>query len=317
MRRRVAAAFFAGLLALALAACGGGGSSAPASTPAATTQQSATDVLASASEKARSAGSSKIALSVSLPLPGKTAPSTLTGDGAFDYANERGTLNFDVGDLLSGLAGGALGGSSKLQLVLDKNVLYLNFPALGQLLGGKPWIKLDPAELSKQQGLNLGQLQTIGQSDPSAFLDYLGGVASLQRVGTETVRGTETTHYKAEIDFDKVLANAPADAKAGLKATIDQLAQQTGKRSVPVDVWVGNDGLVRKIMLSYPAVAGSTGSPSTVTVELYDFGTPVNVTVPPADQVTDFAQIAALAGMGSSSTSGSATATVAPTTTVP
>jgi len=307
MRRSVTAALIAGLLAVGLAACGGGSSSETQSAPA-TTQANGTAMLASASEKARAAGSSKIALSVSLQLPGKSAPSTLTGNGAFDYANQRGTLTFDVGDLLSGVAGGVLGGSSKLELVLDNNVIYLNFPALGQLLGGKPWIKLDLAELSKQQGLNLGQLQTIGQSDPSAFLSYLSGVASVQRVGTDTLRGTETTHYKAEIDFDKVLANAPPAAKAGLQATIDQLKQQTGSQTLPIDVWIGDDGLVRKIVFTYPKT-GSGSSPSSVTVELYDYGTPVNVAVPPADQVTDFSQIAALAGGVSSSTSGRATAT--------
>jgi hypothetical protein len=304
MRQRLAPVLLAGLLAVVVAACGGG------QTESVTTPGGASNVLAAAAGKARDAGSSKLALSVEVTVPGQQRPATLAGEGAFDYRNERGTLTFDLGNLVGGL-GGALGGSSQVEVVLDRTVVYMNFPALAQLLGGKPWIKLDLAELGKQAGVDLGELQALGQSDPSSFLQYLRGAASLQTVGTETVRGTKTTHYKAQIDFAKAIASVPEAERAQLKSGLDQLEKQTGSRTLPVDAWVGEDGLVRKIEVTYPAVAG--GAPTSVTIELYDYGTPVQVTVPPADQVTDFAAIAALAGSGSS-TSGGETAT-APSTT--
>ncbi len=72
-----------------------------------------------------------------------------------------------------------------------------------------------------------------------------------------------------------------------------------------MDVWVDGQGRVRKLRsridfltvsvapsvvgpLSGPAEqVGSEGSVAW-TVEFYDFGVPVHVAIPPADQVTDF-----------------------------
>lgn len=53
--------------------------------------------------------------------------------------------------------------------------------------------------------------------------------------------------------------------------------------------------------LNLPPQAGAEQKPTgnfNFTTELFDFGAPVSVTVPPADQVTDFTQLLATAGGG-------------------
>ena len=67
---------------------------------------------------------------------------------------------------------------------------------------------------------------------------------------------------------------------------------------IPIDVWVDGDDLVRRMTLDYTAkVAGSGWTTktraSTVTMEFYDYGAEVDVQPPPADEVTNLAELTA------------------------
>jgi hypothetical protein len=84
------------------------------------------------------------------------------------------------------------------------------------------------------------------------------------------------------------------------------MAAATGRRVVaavaaagvlPVDVWVSDDGYVRRLKVSFDRSAMLGGKPPksssaasmgsmSETIELYDFDKPVHIELPPADQVT-------------------------------
>ena len=59
--------------------------------------------------------------------------------------------------------------------------------------------------------------------------------------------------------------------------------------AIPVDVWVDADQLVRKISIDLDAKQPGTGMPvkASLVVELYDYGTPLELNLPPADEVVD------------------------------
>jgi hypothetical protein len=80
-----------------------------------------------------------------------------------------------------------------------------------------------------------------------------------ERIGDETVRAVETVRYRLDVDCQS------ADLELGCEGV------------VPVDVWVGDDGIVRRI--AYDA------STESATFELYDFGAPVDIEAPPAGSV--------------------------------
>lgn len=71
-------------------------------------------------------------------------------------------------------------------------------------------------------------------------------------------------------------------------------------------MWIDSRKQIRrqKISQSVREPNGGTTTSSTITLELYDFGTPVKVSAPPASQVTDLARL--LANAGPSSSHGSA-----------
>jgi hypothetical protein len=62
---------------------------------------------------------------------------------------------------------------------------------------------------------------------------------------------------------------------------------------VPKEVWVDDDGLVRRMKLAYDDMrfaAGQRGDMA-MTMELYDFGVDADVEPPPARQVVDIEQL--------------------------
>jgi hypothetical protein len=127
-----------------------------------------------------------------------------------------------------------------------------------------------------------------GQADPSQGLDYLRGATDIQEVGREDVRGVPTTHYKGVVELRRV-----ADQFPELQPSVERLIQQTGIDRVPVEVWVDDDNLVRRMRQSYEGAQVGPGASMdmTSTVELYDFGTKVDVSPPPADETVDLSQL--------------------------
>jgi hypothetical protein len=205
---------------------------------------------------------------------GGSTSATMTGNGVF--SRRKFHLTMDVGGL-SGL------GSGQADIVVANPLFYMKLPAGSgaSLPAGKEWLKLDISKLGKTQGLDLSQLMQLNQSDPSQALDFLQGAGSdFREVGTEDVRGEPTTHYKGTIDLQRVANEAPPE----LKKQYERLWELSPTKSVPMDVWIGDDGLVHKVAFTQKVPNGGS---MTMEEEFYDFGTDEQVTIPPADEVLD------------------------------
>src|SRR5262249_42175320 len=122
-------------------------------------------------------------------------------------------------------------------------------------------------------------------SDPIQAVSYLKSATSkVERVGSEQVRGTPTTRYAATFDVGKLAAQVPDE----FQGSFEDMGMSFPK---PADVWIDEQGRPRKIHYAITMkVPKGMGSPATtmtneLTMELYDFGVPVDVRPPPADQV--------------------------------
>jgi hypothetical protein len=112
-------------------------------------------------------------------------------------------------------------------------------PSAAQELGGKHWLKIDTSTLTG--GSQAGGLGSLGSSDPTSFLDALRGVSSdVKEVGSDSVRGVDTTHSAITIDMTKALDQVPtpehALAAKGLKLF--------GNGSLPADDTVDMSSLL-------------------------------------------------------------------------
>jgi hypothetical protein len=277
---RLRTSLLAGAVVLALAGCGGGGDGV--------SRLSASEAVDLTAERTAESGSSRIAFTVDTEVSGRRFQ--LEGGGEFDYGERRGRLELDLGSLLGelGIADG------RFETVFDQTVVYMRFPRelASRLPGGgeRPWLKIDLEQAAALEGLDLGQLQQLNQ-DPSQVLEYLRATSEVEEVGPEDVRGVETTRYRATVDLRRVADAVPAEQRARLRESIEQLIRQLGTHELPVSVWVDGDGLLRRFQQTVTVAASGVESTTDVTMELFDFGTDVEVERPDADEVLDLAEV--------------------------
>jgi hypothetical protein len=272
-------------ISVALAAC----ANAPAHPSNARDDPAA--VLLAASAKTQAAGSAHMAFLFSIQTGGKTQ--SFTGDADIDFgggdptkAEAHMTFAFPK---TSGFDMGSM------EMTLDAGpVIYIRSKLFTGFLGSPtPWIKIDPSTvpgLSSQ----LGSL-TGGQADPTGSLGMLYGLVDVKDLGADTIEGEPATHYRATFDLSKALREIPAARRAALQQAIDGLEKQTGGTlpQMPFDVWIDAKGYLKKFgyQLDVPAGTGQTSGSFAMTITLSDVGAPVDIQPPPADQVTDIADL--------------------------
>jgi hypothetical protein len=237
-------------------------------------------------------------------MPGLGDGFAITGEGAFETATGKTSMSLDLSALLELFRGfaGAFGGSSQmgdldsgdfqLDAILDGTDMYMRFPFLrDQIPGGKEWLKLDLLQAAASTpGLDLDQVLQFTKNGPQSTLSYLEALSGeIETVGAEEVRGVATTHYRATVDVRKYASLVPAAERERLSSMLDGLVDQVGLEAFPVDVWVGTDGLVRKVELALSMTQpGTTQSVSaSMSYEMFDYGEPVTITLPLPDQVAD------------------------------
>jgi hypothetical protein len=156
-------------------------------------------------------------------------------------------------------------------------------PAGGQLPNGKSWVKVDLERALKKLGVDLANLG-VGQS-PTGVLAQLRGSINTQKVGTATIDGVRTTHYRGTVDVQDALDQATAKERKTLQRLLDGAkAHGVDATSTTFDVWVGDDGLVRRL-------TQRVGSVGHLTMTFSDYGEPVRIEAPAADATVDLSDL--------------------------
>jgi hypothetical protein len=157
---------------------------------------------------------------------------------------------------------------------------------------------MDLEALAEQFG---GDASGLGGSDPTQFLDVLEGLRGISNdideLGTQTVRGVETTEYRVVVDWDKALAEVPEEMRDQVSSAFEMFTGDT----MPMHVWVDDEGRLRRMSLSMSAgdlVPGAGELGVQLTMELYDFGADVSVEAPPAGETMDFVELFGPAALG-------------------
>jgi hypothetical protein len=234
-----------------------------------------------------SAKTAKYTAQTSVSIAGTPAPATsVSATGAFDFVQKRGVAQAQIGPL------------GTVDIVVVGTTEYIKLPDAVRKGASvaTPWLSVDLSALVNQMAsVSAAGPPLPGGSDPSAMLAQLqasGVVKQVSEVGNEKVRGADTTHYRAVADGERlkgIVGNA-----LGVLPTVNNM-----KLDDPVvDLWIDRDGMVRRQVV---VVASQLGSGSravrvenTTTTELFDFGAPVAVTVPPSTQVTQLGSLGQL-----------------------
>jgi hypothetical protein len=194
----------------------------------------------------------------------------------------------------------------KMDEVITGHTVYVSSDAFkGKLPGGKSWMKLDLDAAAKSQGIDLSALTggSGAEQDPTQVLQYLKGAGTSTKVGDETVNGVPTTHYHAVIDLKKAAAKGGADAEKA----VQQLQKAAGISSLPLDVWIDKDHLVRRETMKYDMTVQGQRASMDLKVDMTKYGVDVVAKAPPASDVLDASKLLDSLGKSGSSSAPSGT----------
>lgn len=248
------------------------GSCSSVATPA-----NAAAAIRGSAEKADAAKTAKFEMEMTVKGVPALGDLKVAGNGEIDSAAKRSHTTLDTLGI-------------KSETVSDGTTVYTKTDFLGD-----KWLKLDAADLLKDAG---GGSDPFGSSlaDPGQTLQYLKDVSdTVETVGTEQVRGRDATHYKATVNL-----RAAAEKRLGsVPGYVDEALKTLGSDSIAYNVWVDSDGYLARVAFDMGFASSllpeMKDMKMAVSIDYFDWGKPVTIEIPPADQVTDAAS--ALGGL--------------------
>jgi hypothetical protein len=189
------------------------------------------------------------------------------------------------------------GGQFATQVFADTNLFQAKLPEPGTkpATANRSWLKL---QLRGLYGDRKRVARTsVGSNlvNPAYMLDLLRGAltGSVEKVGVEPVRATRATHFKLNISPEKAFENAPKARQEVMIACLSMMGVTSD--IVSSDVWLDDDGLPVRIKVRLKQVIDRRDVIQlNVTLDLFDFGTPVDIALPKDDDTAEVDSVAAL-----------------------
>jgi hypothetical protein len=247
-----------------------------------------TGLIAESAAATAGAGTARAAYTMEMTgVQGASGGITAHGTGAVDFAARSTELRMHMTVPQAGM-------TLDMSERMIGTTMYMRSPIFAGATH-KPWLKFDLEKLGKSAGIDMNAAMSTGGSDPTQMLAYLNAASdSIDRIGSEDVRGTETTHYHVVVDLRKMANVVPVAKQRALRSTLRREVELMGTHTMPIDVWIDSHGLVRRehIDLSMQPPGASTTVGMQMTIEYFAFGAPVHVVAPPAGQVADLSDLA-------------------------
>ena len=225
---------------------------------------------------------------------------------AFDRRTGRASAESDMSELAAVVEASdrdvAGDYSRPASVVVDGDTMYAQLGPMAEAIGLEPttWVERDVAGLADQQLDNETMALLL---EPLGMLDLLMlPLEAVRVVGPDEVRGTDVTRVEATVDLGRVAARAEAAGAAGEPggevdpgdAALVERFRRLGLSELPVELWLDGDRLVRRLAFSVSRPGAGAGAGTlTTTFDVYDVGTPIDVTVPSGPDVIDQAELRA------------------------
>lgn len=172
--------------------------------------------------------------------------------------SEKATLDasIDLGSITMGFAGtGGFAPGKKGEFHAQVSLpLAAKTPFDEVFVGRNAWVR-SPILKNGDRWVRAGQIPTLGVglfpfTHPTDVIAGLGLRGTPVVLGSDTVGGVKTTHYRTQIS------------------------------GYPADAWVDGQNRIRKVKVKVDATTGNQKVEANLTVTLFDFGAPVTVTLP-------------------------------------
>jgi hypothetical protein len=246
---------------------------------------SPTRVVLTAIDSTLGAKTADVHLTILITVPG-SGQITATGDGVMDFTDNAARISV-------GYQGRSkLAGITMTELYVG-GAGYLSMSGLSDIVSGKSWVELPTT----------GASIAPGSSNPADMFRILESQGDrVTPLGASQVDGTPVDGYHVVISdaaIQKRLgeANLPAGSTESTQGIF-------GPGGISMDVYVdSSNGMLRRVATDLTMTLAGQTVTGTVVEDTSNFGVPVTVTAPPADQVESFQEFtqAASSALGSSS----------------
>jgi hypothetical protein len=229
----------------------------------------------------------------------KSAKFTMEGSAAGQTISATGAMAFDGANTKFSMTSTAAGETTEMRMV-DK-VMYIKLPADQQKQMGtdKSWAKIsadgtDPVSQAMGSALS----QSAEQSDPSKILDQVSKAGRIISSDQTQLNGEQVNHYKVELDIAKALDQFTGQIPAAAREQVNEKLKGKDLK-LPAELWLNKDNLPVQVTMDQGPMMQALGAPAgdaKFTMKYSDWGTQVDVTAPPADQVVDLGELMKKAG---------------------
>ncbi|HEY1652003.1 MAG TPA: DUF2510 domain-containing protein [Acidimicrobiales bacterium] len=248
---------------------------------------SASAAVATAATQTLSAESADMSMSMDMSFLG--LHETMTGSGAFDFAHHTGTMTMQIPV-----------GAKQLteQAIYDGSTVYVNVGTLlGSLAQGKQWVSEDLGKTESAAG-GLNGVGTFG--DPASMLQQLQSIGgTVTSLGPTTYEGTPVTEYSATLSAS-VLEGELGQLPSSLQKAVSGLSVP----NITMDVYIGQGNLLKAMHMPVSFSEAGQSVSMDMTMSFSNYGTPVNVTPPPANEVEPLGQLGSGLGLGNTGSTG-------------
>jgi hypothetical protein len=205
-----------------------------------------------------------------------TVVSTTTEEsGASETTVQEGVVDFATGDahFHRRASQGGTGTAQDYEEIVTGGFRYERPPAAvaAQMGSGTKWVRSPSTESG-------AAIVGAAGTDPIGVFDLLKrGSSSATEAGSAKVRGVDTTEFDFRIDPDKLIARLPEAMKPGARRFF------AAAGPVQVSVYLDDGHLIRRLAANFTFGRQKVSQ----TTELYDYGTPADVQIPPSSDIVD------------------------------
>lgn len=153
---------------------------------------------------------------------------------------------------------------------------------------GRDWVKLTFGDHYEDRDNKEAQGFGSQTLNPAWLVDLLRGslMGSIERLGTETIRDTQTSRYRVNFSWDDTFEDVSDRELEGWLTA--QAMMGIPDKVVKGEVWLDDDGLPRRIKANVRQVRDRNEELEVrYTLELFDFGADIDLALPPDDQVSE------------------------------
>jgi hypothetical protein len=222
----------------------------------------------------------------------------MTLEGAFNTETESSQLSFDFGAVFGALGDELPPGfegffSEPMEVITIGTTSYIKWGLFAFFMGPDvEWVEFADQDAGNLlSGFSFGVDGTESPIDQIELLTDAG--ATVEDLGTETIRGVTTTHFHVTADVEALSEQLPEDEATEL---IESFGSE-GLDSVEFDIYIGETGLLHRYSFNLdatamPDAAGIEGVE--VVFDIFDYNTDIVIEAP--ENVTPGDELAGLLG---------------------